>query len=402
MTRCRPTCSTNPSSRPSREQATWTLNFGPQHPATHTTLAADPRARRRADRQGHARHRLPALRLREAGRAPELQPVRHGRRPQELHQPADERGGLAPRGREAAGHRADAALPVHPRDHRRAGADQRPPALHRRRGARPGGVHGLPVRLQPARADLRRLRRDVGLPLPPRLHPGRRRALRLQRPRASTGSGASWTSFPKVYADMEKLLFRNRIFLDRLRGVGRPEQGRRDRACRAPARSRGPAASPTTSARTSRTWSIPSSTSRSPTPTEGDCWARFIVRMEEMRQSHRIIEQAVEKLPAGPGQCADRREVPAARQADRLQQHGRADPALRADHAQPRLRDARATRSTPRSRAPTASSATTWSPTAARPPGGSGPGRRRSSTFRSFRTSSRTTCSPTSWPSWEA
>ena len=27
-------------------------------------------------------------------------------------------------------------------------------------------------------------------------------------------------SFPRVYADMEKLLFRNRIFLDRLRGIG--------------------------------------------------------------------------------------------------------------------------------------------------------------------------------------
>src|SRR6516162_5090488 len=27
-------------------------------------------------------------------------------------------------------------------------------------------------------------------------------------------------SFPRVYADMEKLLFRNRIFIDRLRGVG--------------------------------------------------------------------------------------------------------------------------------------------------------------------------------------
>ena len=40
------------------------------------------------------------------------------------------------------------------------------------------------------------------------------------------------------------------------------------------------------------------------------------------------------------GQRADRREVPAARQVDDLQQHGRADPALRADHAQPRLRDA--------------------------------------------------------------
>ncbi len=33
---------------------------------------------------------------------------------------------------------------------------------------------------------------------------------------------------------------------------------------------------------------------------EGDCWARFIVRMEEMRQSHRIIDQAVKQLPSGP------------------------------------------------------------------------------------------------------
>ena len=52
--------------------------------------------------------------LREAGRASRLQPVRDDRRPEELHQPADERGGLAPCGREAAGHRADAAVPVHP------------------------------------------------------------------------------------------------------------------------------------------------------------------------------------------------------------------------------------------------------------------------------------------------
>ena len=38
MTRCRPTCSTNPELETEAKQATWTLNFGPQHPATHTTL----------------------------------------------------------------------------------------------------------------------------------------------------------------------------------------------------------------------------------------------------------------------------------------------------------------------------------------------------------------------------
>ncbi len=37
-----------------------------------------------------------------------------------------------------------------------------------------------------------------------------------------------------------------------------------------------------------------------PISTEGDVYDRYLVRMEEMRQSLRIIEQAIEKLPAGP------------------------------------------------------------------------------------------------------
>ncbi len=37
-----------------------------------------------------------------------------------------------------------------------------------------------------------------------------------------------------------------------------------------------------------------------PISTEGDIYDRYLVRMEEMRQSMRIIEQAIEKLPSGP------------------------------------------------------------------------------------------------------
>lgn len=41
-----------------------------------------------------------------------------------------------------------------------------------------------------------------------------------------------------------------------------------------------------------------------PVATEGDNYARYLVRMEEMRQSMRIIEQVVAKLPGGPV-CSD-------------------------------------------------------------------------------------------------
>ena len=46
-----------------------------------------------------------------------------------------------------------------------------------------------------------------------------------------------------------------------------------------------------------------------PTQTEGDCYARYLVRMEEMRQSVRIIQQGLEKLPAGPVKVDDRKIV---------------------------------------------------------------------------------------------
>jgi NADH-quinone oxidoreductase subunit D len=42
----------------------------------------------------------------------------------------------------------------------------------------------------------------------------------------------------------------------------------------------------------------------------GDCWDRYLVRIEEMRQSLRIMKQALEKMPSGPHVVNDRKVTP--------------------------------------------------------------------------------------------
>ena len=105
--------------------------------------------------------------------------------------------------------------------------------------------------------------------------------------------------FPKTLEDMERLLNRNRIFIDRTKGVGVLSKEEAINRCVT-----GPIARASGVTRDLRKdeaglpygdFDFQVCCAKA-----GDCYARYLVRMGEMRESLRIVAQAVENLPSGP------------------------------------------------------------------------------------------------------
>jgi NADH-quinone oxidoreductase subunit D len=108
-------------------------------------------------------------------------------------------------------------------------------------------------------------------------------------------------NFPKTHNDVARLLNRNKIFIDRTKGVGvlTKEQAINTSAS-------GPVARAAGVVRDLRkdepylAYSELQGSFQIACAKGGDCLSRYLVRMEEMLQSVNIIKAAVENIPAGP------------------------------------------------------------------------------------------------------
>jgi NADH-quinone oxidoreductase subunit D len=105
--------------------------------------------------------------------------------------------------------------------------------------------------------------------------------------------------FPAAYDDVTRLLNRNRIFVDRTRGIGvLSKEEAINLSCS------GPVARASGVVRDLRKdepyLAYKDFDFQVVCAKDGDCYARYLVRMEEMLQSVKIVQQALENLPAGP------------------------------------------------------------------------------------------------------
>jgi NADH-quinone oxidoreductase subunit D len=118
--------------------------------------------------------------------------------------------------------------------------------------------------------------------------------------------------FPKILADTETLLTDSRIWKQRLVDIGivTPEQAQ-DWGFSGPML-RGSGIP--WDLRRSQPYEVYSELEFDiPVGKNGDCYDRYLIRVEEMYQSLRIIKQCIEKMPGGPVKSLDRKVVPPSR-----------------------------------------------------------------------------------------
>lgn len=106
-------------------------------------------------------------------------------------------------------------------------------------------------------------------------------------------------TFPKTLNDMERLLNRNRIYVDRTKDVGvLTKEEAISRCCTGPvARASGV---PIDVRKDAPYLAYEDFDFRVVCAKAGDSFARYYVRLGEMKESLKIIEQAIENLPSGP------------------------------------------------------------------------------------------------------
>ena len=118
--------------------------------------------------------------------------------------------------------------------------------------------------------------------------------------------------FPKIIDDIENLITENRIFKQRTVNIG----------ATSPAEAldwgfTGPmlrASGVTWDLRRNQPYEVYDELEFSvPVGTSGDCYERYLVRMEEMRESVKIIEQCLARMPEGPVKVVDNKISPPTR-----------------------------------------------------------------------------------------
>lgn len=108
-------------------------------------------------------------------------------------------------------------------------------------------------------------------------------------------------SFPKVHADVCRLLNRNKIFLDRTRGIGALSKTEAiNRSCTGPVARAAGVVRDLRKDEPYLAYAELQNTFKVACGKNGDCLDRYLVRMEEMLQSMNIIRAAVENIPGGP------------------------------------------------------------------------------------------------------